>query len=88
MVYKHIALIEVEPDKKVELKAGKQESEVEFGKKIVEKDGKRKVEGKKYKLIKNLELPFAMTEEEVEAWKNENEEVQKFLREKEKSLGA
>lgn len=88
MVYKHIALIEVEPDKKVELKPGKQNSEVEFGKRIVEEDGKRKVEGKKYKLIKNIELPFAMTEEEVETWKNENEEVQKFLREKEKSLGA
>lgn len=88
MVYEHAALVEVQPDGKVVLKPGKQESEVEYGQEVVEENGEKRMKGKKYRLIRNVKLPFVMSEGEFKAWKRTNKRVKEVLEETQKSVGA
>lgn len=80
--------MKIESDDKVIVRPGKQDSQVRFKADVVEEDGEKKVEGKKYELIKNIELPYAMTDAEFDFWKENNEEIKELLEEKQKKKVA
>ncbi|MFP4116186.1 MAG: hypothetical protein ACLFTQ_03205 [Candidatus Aenigmatarchaeota archaeon] len=88
MVYKHASIVKIESDNKVIVKPGKQNSKVEYKAHVVEDKGEKKVEGKEYRLLENIELPYAMTDAEFDFWKQNNEEIRELVKEKQKKMVA
>ncbi|MFP4232749.1 MAG: hypothetical protein ACLFQ8_00855 [Candidatus Aenigmatarchaeota archaeon] len=88
MVYKHASIVKIASEDKVLIRPGKQESEVELKADVIEVNGEKKIKGRKYELIENIELPYAMTDAEFEFWKQNNEEINELIEEKKKSKVA
>ncbi len=88
MIYEHASVVKVESEGKVIVKPGKQSSKVKFKADVVEVNGKKKVNGRKYELIQNIELPYAMTDAEFKFWKKNNEEINELIEEKKKAMAV
>ncbi len=88
MIYKHASVVKIESEGKVIVKPGKQNSKVRLKADVVEVDGEKKVKGRKYELIENIELPYAMTDSEFDFWKKNNEEINELIEEKKKNMVA
>lgn len=88
MVYKHASILKIDSEDKIIVRPGKQNSDVELKADVVEVNGEKKVKGRKYELIENIELPYAMTDAEFKFWKQNNEEISELIEEKKKSKVA
>ncbi len=88
MIYKHASVVRIDSEDRIIVKPGKQESRVKLKAEVVEKDGRKRVKGRKYELVENIELPFAMTDAEFKFWKENNEEINELIDEKEKNMAV
>ncbi len=88
MIYEHASIVKIDSEDKILVKPGKQKSKVRLKADVVEVNGKKRVKGRKYELIENIELPYAMTDAEFKFWKKNNQEINELIEEKKKSKVA